>query len=138
MRVRGALVNFNMFSLLGVGPLKGRTFTADEDRPNAAKVLVISEGLWRDRFGGEDSVIGRGVTVNDQAWTVIGVMPKTFAFPNTLTQAWAPIAFTDDQRRQYGSHYVSGMGRLAARVRSASNVPVDATSRMMSMSSSSL
>src|SRR5262245_201230 len=57
MRVSGALVNFNMFSLLGVGPLKGRTFTAEEDRPGAPGVLVISEGLWRDRFGADDGVI---------------------------------------------------------------------------------
>src|SRR5262245_52526744 len=104
MRIRGALVSHNMFPLLGVGPLKGRTFTADEDRPGNNRQLVISEGLWRDRFGGEDNVIGRAVTIDDQPWTIIGIMPKTFVFPNTLTQAWAPIAFSDNQRQQYGSH----------------------------------
>jgi putative ABC transport system permease protein len=112
MRVRGARVNFNMFPLLGVGPLKGRTFTAEEDRPNVPRVLVISEGLWRDRFGADEGVIGRGVTIDDQPWTIVGVMPRTFLFPNTSTQAWTPIGFTDDQRRQYGSHYISAMGRL--------------------------
>src|SRR6185295_18063982 len=112
MRIRGALVSHNMFPLLGVGPLKGRTFTAEEDRPGNSHQLVISEGLWRDRFGAQDDVIGRSVTIDDQPWTIIGVMPKTFVFPSTLTQAWAPVAFDDDQRRQYGSHYISVIGRL--------------------------
>ncbi|HMF57157.1 MAG TPA: ABC transporter permease, partial [Pyrinomonadaceae bacterium] len=66
-------VTANFFSLLGVSPALGRTFTAEEDRPGANKVAIISHGLWQSRYGGERSVVGRDILLNGEKYTVIGV-----------------------------------------------------------------
>ncbi len=74
----GLRVSVNFFEALGVLPALGRPFAPDEDAPGGPKVAVISDALWRRRFGGDAGVIGRKVTLNDAPLTVIGVMPRDF------------------------------------------------------------
>lgn len=69
----------NLFPLLGVTPVRGRTFSTEEDKPEGARVAVLSYGLWQRRFGGDESAIGRAVTINGTSYTITGVMPAGFS-----------------------------------------------------------
>jgi len=90
-RIAGALVSWDLFHTLGVQPVLGRSFTADDDKPGAPPVLILSDVLWRRRYNGDPAVIGRVVPVNTQPHIVIGVMPPQFGFPN-IEKAWVPLA----------------------------------------------
>jgi putative ABC transport system permease protein len=79
-RLQGRLVSAEFFSLLGVKPLVGRDFLAEEDRPGATPAVILSYGFWQRRFGADPSVIGKQLTLNLQSYTVIGVMPANFHF----------------------------------------------------------
>jgi predicted permease len=81
----------SLFDVLGVRPALGRTFDANDDRPGAPPVIVISYGLWRQDFGGASSVIGHQIVLDGEPVTVIGVMPKGFFFPNPEMRAWRPL-----------------------------------------------
>ena len=72
-------ISSNLFPLLGAAPARGRTFTPEEDKPEGPRVAILSYGLWQRRFGGEDSAIGRAITVNGASYTVVGVMPVDFS-----------------------------------------------------------
>src|SRR5438270_9604499 len=74
-RISGTRVTANMFSLLGAAPMIGRTFTAEEDRDGGPRVLILGYGLWQRRYAGDRSIIGKSIALNDQPYTVIGVMP---------------------------------------------------------------
>src|SRR5262245_28188904 len=80
-RTRATLCTANVPDLLGVAPALGRSFSAGDDAPAAPRVALISNGLWRRRFGGDPAILGRDVLVDEAPVTVIGVMPKGFAFP---------------------------------------------------------
>jgi putative ABC transport system permease protein len=88
-RFAGATVTWNMFPMLGVQPILGRQFRPDEDTPGAPRVVLLSHGVWQRRYGGDTGIIGRTITVNGDAHTVVGVMPPKFAFPNQV-QLWIP------------------------------------------------
>src|SRR5262245_58037723 len=88
-RFAGATVTWNMFPMLGVQPIVGRHFRPDEDTPGAPRVILLSEGVWRRRYGSDLAIVGRTITVNGAPHTVIGVMPPKFAFPNQV-QLWIP------------------------------------------------
>ena len=90
-RLRGTYASANTFDMLGVKPILGRGFIADDERPGAAGVIVIAHDVWIRRYGGSPTVIGRSVRVNDVPSVVIGVMPDGFRFPITA-QAWQPLA----------------------------------------------
>ena len=81
----------NLFSLLGVQPLMGRDLTAADDEPKAAKVMLISERLWKKTFGSDPGVVGRDVRLDGTLRTVVGVMPADFRFPSQ-TDIWVPMA----------------------------------------------
>jgi predicted permease len=96
-RVRTAQVQASVFPILGVQPILGRNFTAEEDRPNGPSVVILGYGLWQRRFGGDPSVVGREVRISGQATTVVGVMPADFRLPLDFgaggrTEAWFPLA----------------------------------------------
>ncbi|HEY9516512.1 MAG TPA: ABC transporter permease, partial [Gemmatimonadaceae bacterium] len=96
-RVRTAQVQANVFPILGVQPIVGRNFTAEEDRPNGPSVVILGYGLWQRRFGGDPSVVGHEVRISGQATTVVGVMPADFRLPldfgaSGRTEAWFPLA----------------------------------------------
>jgi putative ABC transport system permease protein len=80
-RVAGMRVTAPLFSLLGAKPVVGRLFQPDEDQPQAARVVLISHGLWQRRFGADPQVVGRTVSLDGEVYTVVGVMPETFKFP---------------------------------------------------------
>jgi putative ABC transport system permease protein len=73
------IISSNLFSVLGVRPFRGRTFSSDEDRAEGARVALLSYGLWRRRFGGDESVIGRPIDVNGSSYTITGIMPANFS-----------------------------------------------------------
>ena len=85
--VHGILVSPNFFAVMGVKPRLGRTFSGDETEPGHGRVAVLSEALWRSQFGGDPDIIGRTVSINDQSFTIIGVMPASFSFG----QIWVPL-----------------------------------------------
>jgi putative ABC transport system permease protein len=90
-QLKGAFVNQGLFEILGIGPIMGRTFTADEDQPEHDQVVVLSYGLWQRRFGGDPNILGQTLTLNNRQRVVIGVMPKGFQFPE-VAEAWGPLA----------------------------------------------
>ncbi len=97
-RLKGVRVNADFFKVLGVSPALGRGFVAADDRPNTSKTVVISDGLWQRRFGGDRAVLGRTLTVNNEPATVIGVMPPSFK-PFPEADIWLPlqpvVSYTD-------------------------------------------
>jgi putative ABC transport system permease protein len=88
-RFDGAFATANLFPMLGQAPALGRTFSAEEDRPGAPLTIVLSDSLWRSRYGADPRIIGRTIRANAQPATVIGVMPPRFSFP-TRQAAWLP------------------------------------------------
>jgi putative ABC transport system permease protein len=108
--VDGMLVSWDFFNTLGVTPALGRSFTADDDRPEAPRVAMLSHGLWQRRFGADQGIVGRSVTVDGQNCTVIGVMPRPFRFFYG-PEMWMPLALN---RTSAGRDviYLSAIGRL--------------------------
>jgi putative ABC transport system permease protein len=107
-RLTGQRVSAGYFRALGVLPALGRDFDASDDRPNGPKVVILSDGLWHRRFGGDSAVVGSRVTFDDDPYVVAGVMPR--AFENVLapaTELWAPLqygaSFAPDSR-EWGHH----------------------------------
>ncbi|HET9982737.1 MAG TPA: ABC transporter permease [Longimicrobiales bacterium] len=93
-RLDGQRVSWTYFRVLGVAPALGRGFDAAEDAPGAERVVVLSHGLWRSRFGGDAGIVGRKVTLDGSPWTVVGVMPA--GFENLLdpkARLWAPLRY---------------------------------------------
>ena len=103
----------SLFDVLGVAPALGRTFAAEEDAPGGAAVVVLSHALWRQRFGGDPSVLGRTVVINGNSYTIVGVMPRGFAFPTPDVQLWLPYKL---DRKDLGGFNTPGIGRLRAGV----------------------
>ncbi len=89
-QVTGALASAGLFSVLGVAPMLGRGFVAEEDRAGAPGVVVLSESLWRRRFAADRDVVGKAIRLNGEAYTVIGVMPPNFQFPE-FSELWVPF-----------------------------------------------
>ena len=112
------LVTSNLFDLLGVRPYLGRGFGKDDELPGSEPVVVLAYGLWQNRFGGDPSIIGRGLTLDGITRNVIGVMPQGFAFP-VREQLWIPVSTLqlDARRDRWDRYYV--LGRLAEGVSEA-------------------
>jgi putative ABC transport system permease protein len=91
-RLLGARVTWNLFPLLGVSPLLGRTFTAEEDQPDGERVVILSHALWRRRFGGDPDIVGRTIQLSGEPHTIVGVMRPDFTYPGREFQLWAPLA----------------------------------------------
>ncbi|MET0645648.1 MAG: ABC transporter permease [Pyrinomonadaceae bacterium] len=112
-RARGAAVTSNFFELLGVGAVAGRTFVEGEDGLEARRVAVLSHGFWRRRFGGDAAAVGREVTLDGQAFTVVGVLPADFHFALLGdTEVWTPLAPTPDAASRRYMHWLKVIGRL--------------------------
>jgi putative ABC transport system permease protein len=90
VRYTGAYVTENFLRILGVSPMMGRDFTAADNTSGAGKVAIIGYGTWQRDFGGAADILGKGVRINGKAATVVGVMPKGFAFP-TNEEIWIPL-----------------------------------------------
>jgi putative ABC transport system permease protein len=110
-RVDGEIATFNYFATFGVQPIAGRVFTADEDKPGHAPVVVISERFWRTSLHADSAVIGKPIRVNGLPTTVVGVMPKSFELLSN-SNLWVPEAFTPAQLADHDDHYLNVMARL--------------------------
>jgi putative ABC transport system permease protein len=94
-RVICGMATTSFFSLLGVRPVVGRLFLPGEDRPGGPPVAVLSEALWKSRYGGDPSAVGRGVTLDGKVYTVVGTLPDAFVIPDEFKIAhalWVPVA----------------------------------------------
>ena len=110
-RAKGARVSVNFFRVFGVRPQLGRTFLPEEETLGRERVIVLSDAYWRRRFAASPTVIGRQLLINGWQYTVVGVMPRTFAYPPEA-EAWSPFA-PDSQAMQRGSRFLRAVGRLA-------------------------
>jgi predicted permease len=117
-QVQSVRASANFFSLLGVAPALGRTFTADEEQQQA-RVVVLSHGLWQRQFGGSLDILGQTLEIDGARSQVIGVMPEHFQFPEKNTQVWEPstrFPNSDAQRTQRAGGPWRVIGRLKAQV----------------------
>jgi predicted permease len=109
-RVRSLAVTAGFFDTLGIRPVHGRAFIAGEDAPGHTRVVVLSERLWRRRFAGDPDSIGRGIPLNGENCTVIGIAPNDMGFASDI-DIWEPLTL-DPSRENRGNHIVVVLGRL--------------------------
>ncbi len=105
IQVLGSTVTGSLFTTLGAKPALGRPFRDDEDQPGTPKVAILSDGLWRRAYGGDAGIVGKTISINDENYEVVGVMPRGFRFPNNDNELWTPIGTT------YGAKEWSNRGR---------------------------
>jgi putative ABC transport system permease protein len=111
-KIEGQRVSASFFPLLGVEPALGRSFLPEEDMPGAGRVVIINYGLWQRRFGSDPDILGKPVALDGQAYTVVGVMPKEFRFPDPFQYSgeenalYVPIAFSSEEASSRGGHYL--------------------------------
>src|SRR5438876_2253993 len=113
--IRSTVVSAGFFEIVRARPALGRVFRQDEDTPAGKYGVVLSDRFWRTEFGGNPDVIGRTVKFNDEAYTIVGVMPATASVASWTAMAsdvWIPLALTDEQRADRGNHNWDGVARL--------------------------
>jgi len=111
--VNGIATTGNLFDVLGVRPLLGRTFTWSETFDGNDRVLVLSYGAWQSVFGGDPGIVGRAVVLSGRSMTVVGVMPRDFFFPNRSAQFWASMGVKPDVFvRMRRPHWLTTVARL--------------------------
>jgi predicted permease len=111
-RLEASWVTSDLFPLLGRQPLMGHLFTAADDRLGAAGTVVLSYGLWQGLFGGEPGILGRHLTLDNEIYTVIGVMPRDFHFPRPSVTLWTPARFAEDVFQDRNDNYLEVVARL--------------------------
>ncbi len=137
-RVSGAAAGAQMFRVLGVAPALGRAFDASEEAAGRDGVVVLGDSLWRRRFHGDRSVVGRELSIDGRPRTVLGVMPPGFVFPGESgalrggapppdAEMWVPLALSPSEWSQRSSHFLRVVGRLRA------GVPLERAARELSL-----
>ena len=112
-RLTGVMASAELFPVLGVPPLLGRVYSAEDDKPGAARTVVLGEPLWRRLFGARDSILGEQINLSGELYTVIGVMPAAFQYPSATSQLWVPLGLAADQYQDRNNHPgLYGVGRL--------------------------
>src|SRR6185437_4122995 len=113
-RVDDAGVGADFWRVIGLSPALGRGFAPNEDQPQAARVVILSDRLWRSRYGGDPHVIGRTMMLDGTPRTIIGVAPPSLTFPEH-PDLWTPLVFSKDDLSpdQRGAHWLDVVGRLA-------------------------
>lgn len=111
-RIDGEYVSQDFFETMGVAPLRGRVFSADEQQRGHHRVAVISERLWRTRFHSDAGLVGRPIQINGDKYTVVGVMPGSFDPRLDASAVWLPAAFLPEDLRNHDSHFLDVFGRL--------------------------
>ncbi len=112
MRVEGEQVSAGLFSVLKVNVALGRIFTVADDQPAGRHVVVINDGLWKSRFGSNAQILGKTILLDGESYTVVGVTPPDFHFPDPDDQLWVPIALTPQDLANHGSHNLVVTARL--------------------------
>jgi putative ABC transport system permease protein len=111
-RFDGQRVSASYFHVLGVSPTLGRNFLPSEDQRNGPNVVILSDALWQRRFGSDRTILGRQITLDDNSYSVVGIMPA--GFENVLApsaELWAPLQYDMSQGRAWG-HHLRTVGRL--------------------------
>ncbi|HEX6717954.1 MAG TPA: ABC transporter permease [Pyrinomonadaceae bacterium] len=114
-RIRGAYVSASLFPMLEAQPVLGRVFTAEEQQ----QVVLLSDGFWQRHFAGDRSIINQSITLDNESYTVVGVMPRGFQFPHPSfvsgepTDVWVPLAYTQEQvATRRGPYFLNVLARL--------------------------
>ena len=132
LRVRQFLVTANYFDVLGVHPALGRSFASGEDRPGHEREVILSDKLWRRQFGGNPAIVGGTLRLDDDSYTVIGVMPPKFEFPMTA-ELWTPLALTPDEADSRRALRLALVGNLKpGRTQQQAQAEVDAIALRLS------
>jgi len=142
--VPGTMVSANFFSVLGVTPQPGRAFLPEEGEPGAARVVIISNGLWKRRFGASPSIIGQTIPLNGASFQVVGVAPPGFKSPNPEDELWIPMSFDGGDRLRVPSiasapdlhnrarRFLIGVARLKPRItRDQAQTEMDTVARRL-------
>jgi predicted permease len=122
-RLGGVVASTNLFTLLGIEAKLGRTFLPEEERPGNHRAVILSYGLWQRRFGADEQIIGKTISLNDEPHTIVGVMPPGFQFPlkGAMPLAWQfpgevdiyiPLAFTPEEINIRGRNSLAVISRL--------------------------
>jgi putative ABC transport system permease protein len=111
-RVFAPAASANFFSVLGVQPLLGRTFQPGEDKQGAPRLVVLTYGMWQQRFGGDRNIVGQSLTINGDPHTVVGVLPASFQFALRNADLWRVYQPTDNQLTRRFLHGSNLIGRL--------------------------
>lgn len=113
VRLSGMRVSASYFAVMGVQPILGRTFAAEEDRPGAEKVVILSQDIWQSRFGGDANIIGRNIRIDGDNYNVVGVMPSGLSEREIgWMQIWKPLAIDDQKARTNYGRYLKVNARL--------------------------
>ena len=110
-RFSGAFVTASMFEVTGVRPLVGRTIMPGEDRPGGERVAVLGYDMWQNRYGGDPGVVGKVIRANGVPYTVVGVMPKKYDFPDN-SQIWLPLQLDAGALKRGDGQWLNVVGRL--------------------------
>jgi predicted permease len=112
-RLQGSLVSGTFFGTLGVAPALGRDFLPEEDKPGGNRVVLLSDGLFRRRFGADASIVGKTISLNGETHTVVGVLPADFQFMMPV-DLYKPVAFTPEQAapENHGNEFLVGVARI--------------------------
>ena len=120
VKIAGYYVSANFFRVLGVKPALGREFTEEEQIPGRDNVVILAHSLWRDRFGSDPNVLGRKITLDGAANTIVGVMPENFQYiPMGLAEVFTPLTFSPEKLGARDSRYLRPVGRLKAGIDAA-------------------
>jgi len=113
-RVEGAICSSSFFSVLGVQPMLGRAFTVGEDKHGAPRVAIISYGLWQGRFGGAGDILQRRIRLDSQDYSIVGVMPHSFGYPERKVNVWVPVqqVLSMDEITGRGNHQFYVIARV--------------------------
>ena len=118
-RVTSTRLTNSLLDTLGVSPMLGRGFVTEEERPNGTRSAILAHSLWQRAFGGQGDIIGKQLRINNQPYTVVGVMPQGFTFPpgsNDPAEVFIPFQFDPANPGSRGSHFLNVIGRLNAGV----------------------
>lgn len=113
VHIAGAAVTQNLQRVLRVPPQLGRWFRDEEDAPDAAGTVVLSDGLWRQRYGADPGVVGRTIELDGGSYEVVGVMPPYFRFPDAGTRFWVPLRLAPADFEDRANNYLQAVARLA-------------------------
>ena len=110
-RIAGADVTTNFFQAIGIKPVRGRTFSPEEEQEGRTQVAIISEGLWQRRFGGTADVIGKTLMLDGKNHTIVGIAPNTVRIQED-TDVWRPLTFDRPNMKVRRFHFLRAFGRL--------------------------
>ena len=113
-RIYGLAVSTSLFPLLNIKPLVGRAFSSEEEKPGSNPVVIVSHGLWQRRFGSDPGFVGKVVKLNNNAYTVVGIMPPDFDFPMAAqtVDIWVPLTLSPNLLADRANHNMSVVARL--------------------------